>query len=290
MSVQSNSITPSEVSAVLAVSSKAAESERLAERLRQVAGPESLQNGTWAVTDELDVVWAIEAPDAAEPPRIVSNVGHALDLELTRLGTTDVYAATAALPEGAALRWHYQVDDAKVGGGQIEVYRTHPDGRRKPGVPVGEVIQQPRWRSRVFAGTVRDWWIYVPAQYDPSRPACTMIFQDGGTHYKDHVPPVFDNLIKPETGGSRIWRWPARSSLSVMTSRLFGARDSTRPCTAERSCPTRCAGCGGRDNLQPPPNRFSRNPSSSAPVSSPPMPSWWPVAAWPALNSPSSAA
>jgi hypothetical protein len=42
MSVQSNSITPFEVSAVLAVSSKAAESERLAERLRQVAGPESL--------------------------------------------------------------------------------------------------------------------------------------------------------------------------------------------------------------------------------------------------------
>jgi enterochelin esterase family protein len=32
----------------------------------------------------------------------------------------------------------------------------------------------------VYAGTERDWWIYVPAQYRPGRPAAVMVFQDGG--------------------------------------------------------------------------------------------------------------
>ena len=30
-----------------------------------------------------------------------------------------------------------------------------------------------RWKeSKIFPGTERDYWIYVPAQYDPSTPAC----------------------------------------------------------------------------------------------------------------------
>jgi enterochelin esterase-like enzyme len=42
--------------------------------------------------------------------------------------------------------------------------------------------------------------VYVPAQYDASKPACVMIFQDGGGYIKDdggwRVPLVFDNLIQ----------------------------------------------------------------------------------------------
>jgi enterochelin esterase-like enzyme len=46
---------------------------------------------------------------------------------------------------------------------------------------------------------VRDYWVYVPAQYDPRTPACVMVFQDG-QWYADkqrdfRVPVVFDNLI-----------------------------------------------------------------------------------------------
>src|SRR5262249_55013639 len=52
----------------------------------------------------------------------------------------------------------------------------------------------PKWKSKVFEGTSRDWWIYVPAQYSDEKPACVMVFQDGGG-YKDFVPTVFDNLI-----------------------------------------------------------------------------------------------
>ncbi|MDQ3813815.1 MAG: alpha/beta hydrolase-fold protein, partial [Armatimonadota bacterium] len=63
-----------------------------------------------------------------------------------------------------------------------------------PDVPKGTVTQQPKWKSNVFPGTERDWWVYVPAQYKPDSPACVMVFQDGGG-VKDYVPVVFDNLI-----------------------------------------------------------------------------------------------
>ena len=66
-------------------------------------------------------------------------------------------------------------------------------------VPEGKLIPQEPWKSKIFDGTTRDWWIYVPAQYDPAKPAAVMVFQDGHAYVnteKDYrVPVVFDNLI-----------------------------------------------------------------------------------------------
>jgi enterochelin esterase-like enzyme len=77
-------------------------------------------------------------------------------------------------------------------------YKPGPDSFVQEGVPRGEVTQH-QWKSEVFPGTVRDYWIYVPKQYDPAKPACVMIFQDGADYVnlnKDfRVPVVFDNLI-----------------------------------------------------------------------------------------------
>jgi enterochelin esterase family protein len=57
-----------------------------------------------------------------------------------------------------------------------------------------------RWdNSKVFEGTTRDCWVYVPAQYDGKTPACLMVFQDGKSYMDPNggfrVPTVFDNLI-----------------------------------------------------------------------------------------------
>ena len=59
-------------------------------------------------------------------------------------------------------------------------YKLGPDSMKQEGVPEGKVTQMPAWKSDIFPGTVRDWWIYVPAQYDEKKPACVMVFQDGG--------------------------------------------------------------------------------------------------------------
>ena len=38
-----------------------------------------------------------------------------------------------------------------------------PDSHRQPGVPKGAVTQY-HTRSSIFPGTLRDYWVYVPAQ------------------------------------------------------------------------------------------------------------------------------
>jgi len=84
-------------------------------------------------------------------------------------------------------------------GQAADDYKLGPDSMVHKDVPHGKIIKS-RWTSRkVFPGTVRDYWIYVPAQYKRGTPACVMIFQDGGMYVKStgpmRVPVVFDNLI-----------------------------------------------------------------------------------------------
>ena len=47
-------------------------------------------------------------------------------------------------------------------------YVLTPDSLPKEGVPHGKVVAMEPWKSKIYDGTVRDWWIYVPAQYDGS--------------------------------------------------------------------------------------------------------------------------
>ncbi len=78
-------------------------------------------------------------------------------------------------------------------------YTLGPDSQRKEGVPRGAVTKHSSTASKVFPGTARDYWIYVPAQYKPGTPAAVMVFQDGAGFVKEdgawRVPIVFDNLI-----------------------------------------------------------------------------------------------
>jgi enterochelin esterase-like enzyme len=79
-----------------------------------------------------------------------------------------------------------------------EDYVLGPDSERQEGVPQGTVTEH-AWRSEVFPGTIRRYWVYVPAQYDGSQPACVMVFQDGHAYVGDtgqfRAPIVMDNLI-----------------------------------------------------------------------------------------------
>ncbi len=78
-------------------------------------------------------------------------------------------------------------------------FQAAPEHEGRADVPHGTVTQMPPWESKIFAGTTRDWWVYVPAQYKPEQPAAVMVFQDGHDYVnvKGHwrVPIVFDNLI-----------------------------------------------------------------------------------------------
>jgi enterochelin esterase-like enzyme/sugar lactone lactonase YvrE len=79
-----------------------------------------------------------------------------------------------------------------------EDYPLGPDSQRQPGVPQGTVTHF-TWTSKIFPGTVRDYWVYVPAQYAAEKPACVMVFEDGKGYVSEdgraRIPIVFDNLI-----------------------------------------------------------------------------------------------
>ena len=81
---------------------------------------------------------------------------------------------------------------------QTQQYVLGPDSQRHANVPRGTVTHY-TWTSRIFADATRDYWVYVPAEYRPEKPACLMVFQDGGGFVSENgssrVPIVFDNLI-----------------------------------------------------------------------------------------------
>jgi len=119
------------------------------------------------------------------------------------------------------------------------------DSTRHDDVPKGKVTPFQWDKSTIYEGTTRDCWLYVPAQYDGSTPACVMVFQDGGNYVhvegsgyvpalekikakaNFRVPVVFDNLIhkkempvtvgvfvNPGTFPSKSGKGPGRSNRS----------------------------------------------------------------------------
>ena len=78
-----------------------------------------------------------------------------------------------------------------------ESYPVHPDSKPQEGVPNGKVEGPFEFNdSKIFPGTQRKYWVYIPAQYDKSKPACTMVVQDGfGRARGWKLPTVMDNLI-----------------------------------------------------------------------------------------------
>ncbi len=74
-----------------------------------------------------------------------------------------------------------------------------PDSQQHAGVPSGTLSPKLTYNSKIYDGMVSNYWVYVPAQYDPKQAAALMVFQDGGGYIhrdSDHpTPNVLDNLI-----------------------------------------------------------------------------------------------
>jgi sugar lactone lactonase YvrE/predicted alpha/beta superfamily hydrolase len=84
-------------------------------------------------------------------------------------------------------------------------------------VPKGEVLKLSFDQSKIFPGTYRDYWVYVPAQYTPDKPACVYVNQDG---IQWEAPTVFDNLIHKK-------EMPVTIGIFVMHGRVSAANADT---------------------------------------------------------------
>lgn len=80
-----------------------------------------------------------------------------------------------------------------------EKYATPPEAVERADVPKGRVDGPHEFRSQIFPGTVRQYWVYVPANYDPQAPPCLMVVQDGWNKAKGwKLTTVLDDLIHDE--------------------------------------------------------------------------------------------
>lgn len=100
-----------------------------------------------------------------------------------------------ALPILAVL---FFICSVHVGLSQEESYALSEDSKPQPNVPKGTVTKH-IFKSDLFEGTTREYYVYVPQQYRKDQPAALMIFQDGHAYVKEDgdfkTPIVFDNLI-----------------------------------------------------------------------------------------------
>jgi gluconolactonase len=74
----------------------------------------------------------------------------------------------------------------------VENYPVDSASVVHPGVPKGEVLKFTLPDSKIFPGQMHEYSVYIPKQYDPSKPACLYINQDG---LQANANIVFDNLI-----------------------------------------------------------------------------------------------
>ncbi|MBM3785275.1 MAG: esterase family protein [Acidobacteria bacterium] len=78
-------------------------------------------------------------------------------------------------------------------------YQLGPDSLVRDGVPKGAIKGPHVIPSQAYPGTQHTYWVYVPAQYDASKPTALMIFNDGQAFMHPDADirahNVMDNLI-----------------------------------------------------------------------------------------------
>ncbi len=141
-----------------------------------------------------DFFFAVEAP--AEPALVIDA---APGPPMRRAPGTSLWYAPAHLAQlGAVHSYHYLLNGAQFGG-SLDVPAFTANSYVQPGVPSGTLSPKIIHTSKIYDGMKSEYWIYVPAQYDPKTPAALMVFQDGQQYIdrngRNPALNVIDNLI-----------------------------------------------------------------------------------------------
>src|SRR5436190_24006014 len=116
------------------------------------------------------------------------------------------------------------------------LYKIGPDSMAQEGIPHGRFDGPKVIPSEVFPGTQHTYWVYVPAQYDPSKPATLIVFNDGqalknepgdvqahraldNLIYRREIPVMLGVFINPGR----------RPDQPEPTPQSWGDRDTNRP-------------------------------------------------------------
>jgi enterochelin esterase family protein len=169
-------------------------SPKLADAINSSFEAKSLDEGTAWLGRGPDFFFATQA--ATEPKLMIDG---APGPKMRKLKNANLWYATAHIePLGKLHAFYYLVNGNKFGG-RLDLPAFGPLSYLQPGVPSGTLSEKITHTSKIYDGMKSDYWIYVPAQYDPKTPAALMVFNDGGgyTDRNGNNPTlnVIDNLI-----------------------------------------------------------------------------------------------
>lgn len=148
---------------------------------------EDIKKGVAVLEDGPDFLWAFESE---KRPTLYIDGQPAPPMKRARANGPWTYAGK--MKTGTSHSFYYMVDGKKIGG-LTDVTAFGPDSYAQPGVPQGKLSEKMSFTSKLYEGMTSDYWVYVPAEYDPATPAALMVWQDGHYHI-DRDGPVQVNI------------------------------------------------------------------------------------------------
>jgi enterochelin esterase-like enzyme len=157
-----------------------------------------LKDGTAWIGRGPDFFFAIEA--TSKPALLIDG---SPGPQMENLSGSDLWYASARIePVGKLHSFYYVLNGTKDGakfGGRLDLPAFGPLSYQQAGISSGTLSPKIFHTSKIYDGMKSEYWIYVPAQYDPHAPAALMVFQDGEWYLdrngNNPALNVIDNLI-----------------------------------------------------------------------------------------------
>jgi enterochelin esterase-like enzyme len=158
---------------ILAMAKTRPDSPEFRQALLTRLGDAAIKSGEAFDSNGPDFIWVVEA--LSLPTLVVDD--HPLG-PMQRISGTNLWFRTAQLRVGTSHRFHYLVE-GRTFGGSVDMPAYGPLSYARPGAPRGRISEKLVHTSTLYPGMQTNYWIYVPAQYDPAVPAALMVWQDG---------------------------------------------------------------------------------------------------------------
>lgn len=180
--------------------------------------PDDIRKGVAYNATGGDFLFQVEA--AGEPKLIIDDAPGPRMAKVK--GAPNQWSAKAKLATSRTHNFHYVID-GKPFGGRNDVMAYSAYHYLKPGVPAGKLTEKRTHTSKIYEGMAADYWVYVPAQYQPSTPAAVMFWTDGEVHinresgsraqivwdnltHEKKIPVIIQVLVSPGIKDGRRWR------------------------------------------------------------------------------------
>ncbi len=179
-----------------------------------------LAKGTAVIEYGPDFLWVVES--TAQPALFVDGAQWTEPMRKLDGEGPVVWFQTGQLRPGTSHSFHYTIGGISVGG-KTDMAAYLPDCYEQPGVPQGKLSDKIVHHSKIYPDMDSNYWVYVPAEYDPATPAALMVYQDGQGHihreggsktlnvldnliYKKRIPVMIAVFVQPGMVGSKAMR------------------------------------------------------------------------------------